>query len=54
MIKYDIINQDLERLATRSQVSGYWLNIPGQGTACPKCGTPQPQVAIDFLQRLSS
>ncbi len=39
--------------ATHSQVSGYWLNIPGQGTACPKCGTPQPQVAIDFLQHLS-
>ena len=38
--------------ATHSQVSGYWLNIPGQGSACPKCGTPQPQVAIDFLQRL--
>ncbi|HLZ55611.1 MAG TPA: hypothetical protein VKR06_01580 [Ktedonosporobacter sp.] len=40
--------------ATRSDVSGYWLNIPGsQGGYCPRCGLPQPQVAIDFLQRIS-
>jgi hypothetical protein len=39
--------------ATSSDVSGYWLNIPGnQGGYCPRCGTPQPQVAIDFLQKL--
>lgn len=38
--------------ATSSAVSGYWLNIPGQGGACPRCGTPQPQVAIDFLRML--
>ncbi len=39
--------------ATSSVVSGYWLNIPGsQGGYCPKCGTPQPQVAIDFLRML--
>lgn len=41
--------------ATRREVSGYWLNIPGsQGGYCPRCGTPQPQVAIDFLQHISS
>lgn len=40
--------------ATGNDVSGYWLNIPGdQGGYCPKCGTPQPQVAIDFLQSIS-
>lgn len=39
--------------ATKSFVSGYWLNIPGnQGGYCPRCGTPQPQVAIDFLRML--
>jgi hypothetical protein len=39
--------------ATSSSVSGYWLNIPGnQGGYCPRCGTPQPQVAIDFLRML--
>ncbi|QBD77042.1 hypothetical protein EPA93_13925 [Ktedonosporobacter rubrisoli] len=39
--------------ATSSVVSGYWLNIPGnQGGYCPTCGTPQPQVAIDFLRML--
>jgi hypothetical protein len=31
--------------AVRADVNGYWLNIPAQGTACPKCGTPQPKVA---------
>ncbi len=40
--------------ATHNQVSGYWLNIPGnEGGYCPACGTPQPQVAIDFLQSIS-
>ena len=39
--------------ATFSEVSGYWLNIPGNaGGQCPKCGTPQPQVAIAFLRML--
>jgi hypothetical protein len=39
--------------ATSSDVSGYWLNIPGnQGGYCPRCGTPQPQVAINFLRML--
>ena len=30
--------------ATRDDVEGYWLNIPGGGAYCPKCGQPQPQV----------
>ena len=38
---------------TFGTVSGYWLNIPGnQDGYCPKCGTPQPQVAIYFLRLL--
>jgi hypothetical protein len=39
--------------ATRGSVAGYWLNIPGTGR-CPSCGTPQPQVAVQFLQMLGA
>ncbi|MVU77410.1 hypothetical protein GPX89_09135 [Nocardia sp. ET3-3] len=38
--------------ATRSFVDGYWLNIPQAGTACPRCGTAQPQVAVTLLRQL--
>lgn len=38
---------------TSSAVSGYWLNIPSPGTACPQCGQPQPQIAIDLLENLA-
>jgi hypothetical protein len=38
---------------TSSSVSGYWLNIPSPGTACPRCGQPQPQIAIDLLESLA-
>ncbi|MBE3567550.1 MAG: hypothetical protein IMW90_17690 [Thermogemmatispora sp.] len=50
-----VTGEDLYRavMATQSMVSGYWLNIPAGGRYCPRCGTPQPQVAIDFLKRLS-
>jgi hypothetical protein len=40
--------------ATRGEVDGYWLNIPAGGAYCPKCGEPQPQVAVELLRRLSS
>ena len=39
--------------AVRADVNGYWLNIPAQGTACPRCGTPQPKVAVHLLQTLA-
>lgn len=39
--------------ATRDNVTGYWLNIPGGGAYCPKCGEPQPQVAIELLKMLA-
>jgi hypothetical protein len=29
--------------------TGYWLNIPEAGVACPKCGVAQPKVAVTFL-----
>ena len=38
--------------ATREAVEGYWLNIPGGGPHCPKCGEPQPQVAVELLRML--
>lgn len=38
---------------TSSEVSGYWLNIPSPGTACPRCGQPQPQVAVGLLESLA-
>ncbi|WP_225731407.1 MULTISPECIES: hypothetical protein [unclassified Nocardia] len=38
--------------ATRSFVDGYWLNIPAEGTACPRCGTPRPEVAVPLLREL--
>jgi hypothetical protein len=40
--------------ATRGDVAGYWLNIPGGGPACPKCGEPQPQVAVELLKMLAA
>jgi hypothetical protein len=38
--------------ATRSMVSGYWLNIPGQGPRCPTCGAARPDIAIRALRQL--
>ncbi len=38
--------------ATRSLVSGYWLNIPGQGAWCPTCNAPRPDIAIQALQQI--
>ena len=39
--------------AVRQYVSGYWLNIPGGGPFCPRCGTPRPQVAVPLLRALA-
>lgn len=36
---------------TRSTVSGYWLNIPGQGTRCPTCNASRPDIAIGLTAR---
>lgn len=38
--------------ATRGTVSGYWLNDPRGGKACPSCAGPFPDVVIAFLHRL--
>jgi hypothetical protein len=39
--------------ATSSQVTGYWLNVPVPGAACPACGQPQPQIGLDLLEGLA-
>lgn len=38
--------------ATHRTVNGYWLNIPAGGLYCPRCGIPQPQVAIALIKLL--
>lgn len=38
---------------TRSQVAGYWLNIPGASAQCLTCGNAQPQVGVGFLEDLA-
>ncbi len=35
---------------TRRTVDGYWVNIPGNGSQCPTCSQPRPQLAIDLLR----
>jgi hypothetical protein len=38
--------------ATGNAVAGYWLTIPSGGPACPSCGAPQPQIAVQLLRAL--
>ena len=40
--------------AVRSEVSGFWLNMPAGTAQCPQCGTAQPQVAVAFLEALAA
>jgi hypothetical protein len=35
-------------------VSGYWLNVPGQGPRCPACNTPRPDLARQLLGQFAS
>jgi hypothetical protein len=38
---------------TRGAVDGYWLNVPVQSSACPKCSVSgDPQVAAGYLEML--
>lgn len=39
--------------ATDRSAAGYWLNIPEAGTACPRCGKAQPEVAVTFLEDIA-
>jgi hypothetical protein len=38
---------------TKSEVVGYWLNIPAPSASCPRCAPPDPQIALDLLQSLA-
>jgi hypothetical protein len=35
---------------TRGLVDGYWMNIPGQGSQCPSCHAPRPDLAQAALR----
>jgi hypothetical protein len=35
---------------TRGLVDGYWMNIPGQGSQCPGCNSPRPDLARAALR----
>ena len=35
--------------ASRSDVDGYWLNIPGSGPRCPTCNVGQPELGAAVL-----
>jgi hypothetical protein len=35
--------------ASRADVDGYWLNIPGSGPRCPTCHTGQPELGAAVL-----
>jgi hypothetical protein len=48
-----VTEQDIAAVAdsVKAVADGYWLNIPQGGAKCPTCGTPQPAVAVQFLQQ---
>lgn len=48
----DVAELSADVRLTSGEVSGYWLNVPAQGAACPRCGQPQPQLAIQLLELL--
>jgi len=37
--------------ASRSVVTGYWLNIPAAGPRCPTCNPPRPDLAIEVMRQ---
>ena len=40
--------------ASSPVVSGYWLNVPGQGPRCPSCHAPRPDIARQMLGQFAS
>ncbi|MEZ0112244.1 hypothetical protein ABH920_006263 [Catenulispora sp. EB89] len=36
-------------LGAAGQVTGFWVNVPGKGSDCPKCNAPRPEVAVAAL-----
>lgn len=43
----------LDLVKSFPNVSGFWLNVPQTGAACPKCGQAQPKVGVEFLEQLA-
>lgn len=43
---------DIAKATYPGLARGWWLNVPGKGTACPKCNQPRPDIGIKFLQML--
>lgn len=39
-------------LGASPHVAGFWLNIPGPGSHCPKCGGPYPGPALSLLKKI--
>jgi hypothetical protein len=43
----------LYRASAAAGATGYWLNIAERSPECPRCGVPQTQVAVAFLETLA-
>jgi hypothetical protein len=43
-----VLYRDIQE--TGGMVSGYWLNIPQPGGACPRCGPSRPELAVRLLR----
>lgn len=43
-----VLEEDIRR--TRRFVTGYWLNVPAPGRACPRCRPPRPALALRLLE----
>lgn len=46
----EMLYQDFK--AVKSDVNGYWLNVPAGGPWCPRCGKPDLKVGIDFIKQV--
>jgi hypothetical protein len=43
----------LYRASVRGGGDGFWLNIPQNDADCSRCGLPEPQVAVAFLEAIA-
>ncbi len=48
-VSVSVLYRDIQE--TRSILSGYWMNIPQAGGACPRCGQAMPEIAVRLLER---
>lgn len=49
-VSVSVLYRDVQE--TRGIVSGYWLNIPQAGVACPRCGQAMPEIAVRLVDRV--